>query len=97
MSARKVFFAALLGLCWYCCTVQAQNPYSPANMPAQYAGANLTFAAFQLDAPVIDPSGFEGRPKEPLKVTAFTQGLPSPAFYASHLDAVRKDGRVSRL
>jgi FecR protein len=61
----------------------------PANMPAQYAGANLTFAAFQPDAPVIDPAGFEGRPKEPLKVMAFTKGLPSPAFYASRLDAVR--------
>jgi hypothetical protein len=63
--------------------------WSPANMPAQYAGANLTFAAFQPDAPVIDPAGFEGRPKEPLKVAAFTEGLPSPAFYASRLDAVR--------
>jgi hypothetical protein len=61
----------------------------PANMPAQYAGANLTFAAFQPDAPVIDPAGFDGRPKEPLKVTAFAEALPSPAFYASRLDAVR--------
>ncbi len=63
--------------------------WSPANMPAQYAGANLTFAAFQPDAPVIDPAGFDGRPKEPLKVTAFTEALPSPAFYASRLDSVR--------
>jgi hypothetical protein len=63
--------------------------WSPANMPAQYAGANLSFAAFQPDAPVIDPAGFDGRPKEPLKVTAFTEALPSPAFYASRLDVVR--------
>jgi len=63
--------------------------WSPANMPGQYAGANLTFAAFQPDAPVIDPAGFDGRPKEPLKVTAFTEALPSPAFSASRLDAVR--------
>jgi hypothetical protein len=63
--------------------------WSPANMPAQYAGANLTFAAFQPDAPVIDPAGFDGRPKEPLKVTAFTEALPSPAFYASRLDSLR--------
>jgi hypothetical protein len=63
--------------------------WSPANMPAQYMGANLTFAAFQPDAPVIDPAGFDGRPKEPLKATAFTEALPSPAFAASRLDAVR--------
>jgi hypothetical protein len=63
--------------------------WSPANMPGQYVGLNLTFAAFQPDAQVIDPSGFEGRPKEPLKVTAFTEALPSPALAASRLDAVR--------
>jgi hypothetical protein len=63
--------------------------WSPSNMPGQYAGANLTFAAFQPDAPLIDPAGFDGRPKEPLKVTAFTEALPSPAFYASRLDAMR--------
>jgi len=61
----------------------------PANMPGQYAGANLTFAAFVPDAQVIDPAGFEGRPKEPLKATAFAEALPSPAFAASRLDAVR--------
>ncbi len=61
--------------------------WSSANMPAQYVGANLTFAAFQPDAPVIDPAGFDGRPKEPLKATAFTEALPSPAFAASRLDA----------
>jgi len=63
--------------------------WSPANMPGQYVGLNLTFAAFQPDAQVIDPAGFEGRPKEPLKVTAFTEALPSPAFAASRLDALR--------
>jgi hypothetical protein len=61
----------------------------PANMPAQYVGANLTFAALQPDAQVIDPEGFDGRPKEPLKVTTFTDALPSPAFSAARLDAVR--------
>jgi hypothetical protein len=34
MSARKVFFAALLGLCWSCCTVQAQGVNAPTPMPA---------------------------------------------------------------
>ncbi len=63
--------------------------WSPANMPAQYAGANLTFAAFQPDAPVLDPAGFDSRPKEPLKVAAFTEALPSPAFAPSRLEAVR--------
>jgi hypothetical protein len=63
--------------------------WSPANMPGQYVGLNLTFAAFQADAQVIDPAGFEGRPKEPLKVMAFTEALPSPAFAASRLEALR--------
>jgi hypothetical protein len=63
--------------------------WAPANMPAQYVGANLTFAAFQADAQVIDPAGFDARPKEPLRVTSFTEALPSPAFPASRLDAQR--------
>jgi hypothetical protein len=63
--------------------------WSPANLPAQYAGISLTFAAFQPNAIVIDPAGFTEPPKEPLKTTAFTEALPSPAFAASQLDAVR--------
>jgi len=53
MSARKVFFAALLGMCWYCSTVQAQNPYSPANMPAPLPKGSAPAApgAESADAP----------------------------------------------
>jgi hypothetical protein len=63
--------------------------WNPASLPAQYVGANLTFAAFQPDAPVIDPVGFEDRPKEPLKAAAFVAALPSPSFPAERLEAQR--------
>ena len=71
--------------------------WSPANIPAQYAGANLTFAAFLPEALMIDPAGFDGPPKEPLKATAFVTALPSPAFPPSRLDALRPLVSVNSL
>lgn len=71
--------------------------WQPSNMPAQYAALNLTFAAFQADAQTIDPAGFEGTPKEPLKSSPFVAALPSPAFPASRLDAQRPPVPVNTL
>jgi hypothetical protein len=57
--------------------------------PQQYENAYTTYAAFQQDARSVDPAGFTARPKDPLAVVAFTAALPSPAFIAARLDAVR--------
>jgi hypothetical protein len=57
--------------------------------PQQYANACTTYAAFQQDARTVDSAGFTARPKDPLAVAAFTAALPSPAFIASRLDALR--------
>ena len=73
----------------------AWGPLAPAEewnapqMPAQYVGANLTFAAFQPEAQAIDPAGFEDRPKEVLRAAAFVSALPSPTFDTARLDASR--------
>ncbi len=71
--------------------------WNPANQPAQYAAATLTFAAFLPDAPKIDPAGFADPPKEPLKAATFVAALPSPAFPASRLDALRPLVAVNAL
>jgi hypothetical protein len=57
--------------------------------PAQYLNANTVFAAYTPEALTIDPAGFTARPKDPLAVAAFAAALPSPAFLASKLDAMR--------
>ena len=62
--------------------------------PLQYLNVNTTFAAFQPDEAVIDPSGFTGRPKDPLLVARFATALPSPALPASRLDATRPELRA---
>src|SRR5437588_6028748 len=62
--------------------------------PLQYLNVNTTFAAFQQDAPAIDPAGFTARPKEPLQAAAFALALPSPAYLASRLDALRPELRA---
>ncbi len=54
-----------------------------------YLDAWTTFAALEADAAVIDPAGFTARPKEPLRSATFVTALPSPALFASRLDAVR--------
>lgn len=63
--------------------------WNPTNLPAQYTGRNLTFAAFLPEALGIDPAGFAAPPKEPLKAATFVTALPSPAFPPSRLDALR--------
>lgn len=55
----------------------------------EYLNSNTTFATLAADARLIDPDGFTARPKEPLRVAAFTLSLPSPAFPAARLEAVR--------
>ena len=57
--------------------------------PQQYSNAYTAYAAFQQDARTVDPAGFTARPKDPLAALAFTAALPSPAFLAARLDAVR--------
>jgi hypothetical protein len=69
----------------------------PSSPPAQYAAANLTFASFIPETPKIDPAGFKDVPKEPLKASTFVAALPSPAFPASRLDALRPLVSVNAL
>lgn len=57
--------------------------------PEQFFQINTTYAAFQQDARAIDPAGFGEPPKEPLRVAAFVEAVPSPAFAASRLDSTR--------
>jgi len=63
--------------------------WTPATRPQQFLNANTTYARFQQDARLIDPAGFNERPKDPLGAAAFALALPSPAFPAERLDAVR--------
>src|SRR5260370_27455681 len=55
---------------------------------------NRRYGRFQQDARAIDPAGFKDRPKEPLGVAIFALALPSPAFPASRLEAMRPVLRV---
>jgi hypothetical protein len=68
--------------------------WSGNTTPQQFLNTNTTWASFPPDAPVIDPSGFTGRPAEPLKVSIFRIAAPSPTFIASRLEAVRPQLRV---
>lgn len=63
--------------------------WDPKNLPAQWGAGNTTFAAFAPEARLLDPETFKDTPKEPLKVGTFVEALPSPAFAAARLDAVR--------
>jgi len=67
--------------------------WNGSDLPAEFLNSNTTFAALEGGSAggsrVIDPEGFTGRPKEPLKVADFTLALPSPAFVASRLEATR--------
>jgi hypothetical protein len=67
------------------------EPYPPQadSAPEQFFDAHTTYAAFAAGATAIDPAGFAARPKEPLKVAAFSAALPSPPFEAARLDATR--------
>lgn len=63
--------------------------WSPAAAPQLFADATTTFATFQQDARMIDPAGLLARPQNPLAAAAFTLALPSPAFPAARLEALR--------
>jgi hypothetical protein len=66
----------------------------PPAAPQQFLNVNTTYASFHQDARVIDPVGFQNRPKDPLAVAYFALALPSPAFPASRLQATRPVLRV---
>jgi hypothetical protein len=64
-------------------------PNPDAVQPSQFVPAYLTFAAYAVDARVVDPAGFTVRHDDPLKVAAFAAVLPSPPLEAARLEALR--------
>jgi hypothetical protein len=68
---------------------EAYPPQPDGAPPQQFLDAYTTYAAFTAGASSIDPAGFTGRPKEPLKAAAFCAALPSPPLAAARLDAQR--------
>ncbi len=58
-------------------------------VPAQFLNAHTTYAAARPMALVLDPAGLAARPEDPLQDFEFLAALPSPAFPAAKLDAVR--------
>src|ERR1019366_7146718 len=66
----------------------------PPAPPQQFLNVNTTYADFHQDARVIDPLGFQNRPKDPLSVAYFALALPSPACPAARLEATRPVLRV---
>jgi len=62
--------------------------------PEQFLNVNTTYANFQWDQRVIDPAGFEDRPKEPLGVAVFAAALPSPPLPSARLESTRPELRV---
>jgi hypothetical protein len=68
--------------------------WQPSAAPEQFLNVNTTYASFHQDARVIDPAGFQSRPKDPLGVAWFALALPSPPFLASRLEATRPVLRV---
>jgi hypothetical protein len=70
----------------------------PVNaIPRQFLDAYTTYAAVQPPGAVIDPSGFDDGPEDPLKQGRFADALPSPLFPAAQLDAVRPMVTAARL
>ena len=63
--------------------------WNGTDTPIEFLNSNTTFAPFTADTRVIDPAGFTDRPKEPLRVAAFTLALPSPSFPAGRLNFTR--------
>ncbi len=65
--------------------------WTPPSRPEQFYNINTTYAEFQQDARVIDPSSFTERPKvwDPLEAAAFALALPGPPFLSARLDATR--------
>jgi hypothetical protein len=68
--------------------------WQPSAAPQQFLNVNTTYAAWHQDARVIDPAGFQSRPKDPLGVATFALALPSPPLVASRLEATRPVLRV---
>jgi len=68
--------------------------WAPASAPRQFLAANTTYAPWVQDARLIDPAGFNERPRDPLGVAVFALALPSPALAASTLDVTRPALRV---
>src|SRR5471030_334591 len=64
--------------------------WSLASTPQLFSDAATTYAAFQADARTIDPSGFQTKPVQ----ARFVLALPSPAFLAARLEALRPVLRV---
>jgi hypothetical protein len=58
-------------------------------IPQEFLKVNTSYAAFEPSVRTIDPTGFKGLPKDPLKDVEFLAALPSPPFAAAKLDAVR--------
>jgi hypothetical protein len=61
--------------------------WSPASAPQLFSDAATTYAAFQADARLIDPFSSTARPAP--GPTVFVPALPSPAFIAARLEALR--------
>jgi hypothetical protein len=70
--------------------------WSGASPPQLFSDAATTYAPFQTDARTIDASGFTARPvlQSALVQTVFVLALPSPAFIAARLEALRPVLRV---
>jgi hypothetical protein len=64
--------------------------WSLASNPQLFSGAATTYAAFHTDARTIDPSGFQTKVVQ----GEFVLALPSPAFIAARLEALRPVLRV---
>jgi len=65
----------------------APNP--GAVTPQAYTAGNTSYASLQQDARTIDGTGFPAPAAEQLKTAFFVPALPSPAFIAARLDALR--------
>lgn len=62
---------------------------SANDVPRQYAERFTTYGAFTAGAAIIDPAGFTGQPKDPLRSDIFVTALPSPPLDAATLEATR--------
>ena len=70
---------------------------TPGAAPPRYFTAGITsFAAFQQDVRLIDPTGFAAPSPEQLQAAVYARALPSPAFVAARLDATRPILKVGR-
>ena len=62
---------------------------SVSGVPQQYLDRFTTYAAFTPGAATLDPAGFTGQPKDPLRSDIFVAALPSPPLEAATLEATR--------